>query len=90
MPVVICKGVNPYLDTSKKMSGIFSIATMIETTKAKETYWVLAVPEVATSACSTTPKHSGVPRPDQAPRVQGFSLHMITVTERECMQLSDG
>ena len=29
------------------MSGIFSIATMIETTKAKETYWVLAVPEVA-------------------------------------------
>ena len=34
------KGVNPYLDTSKKMSGIFSLDAMMEATKGKEAYWV--------------------------------------------------
>jgi len=29
------------------MSGIFSIEVMIEVTKAKETFWVIAVPEIA-------------------------------------------
>ena len=39
------------MDTSKKMSGIFSLDAMMEATKGKEAYWVLAVPEVAACLC---------------------------------------